>query len=76
MPVAAVCAAARVVLKPKTPGRDGSTHLVLSPLEFMQRRAAPVPCSSSRLRGSASSACARGVPAHRLIATLDRSHPH
>ena len=36
-------AAGQVVLKPKTFWRDGSTHLVLSPLEFMQRVAALVP---------------------------------
>ena len=35
-------AAGQVVLKLKTPWRDGSTHLVLSPLEFMQRLAALV----------------------------------
>ena len=31
--------AGQVVLKPKTPWRDGTTLLVLSPLEFMQRLA-------------------------------------
>ena len=36
-------AAAQVVLKLKTPWRDGTTHLVMSPLEFMQRLAARVP---------------------------------
>ncbi len=36
-------AAGQVVLKLKTPWRDGTTHLVLSPLEFMQRLAALVP---------------------------------
>ena len=30
----------QVVLKLKTPWRDGTTHLVMSPLEFMQRLAA------------------------------------
>jgi hypothetical protein len=29
-------AAGQVVLKLKTPWRDGTTHLVMSPLEFMQ----------------------------------------
>jgi hypothetical protein len=41
------CNAARqVVLKLKTPWRDGTTHLVISPLEFMQRLALPFkrPC--------------------------------
>ena len=36
-------AAGQVVLKLKTPWRDGPTHLVMSPLEFMQRLAALVP---------------------------------
>jgi hypothetical protein len=34
-----------VVLKLKTPWRDGTTHLVMSPLEFVQRLAALVPRS-------------------------------
>jgi len=33
----------QVVLTLKTPYRDGTTHIVLSPLEFMQRLAALVP---------------------------------
>ena len=36
-------AAGQVVLKLKTPLRDGTTHLVMLPLEFMQRLAALVP---------------------------------
>ncbi len=36
-------AARQVALKLKTPWRDGTTHLVMSPLEFMQRLAALVP---------------------------------
>jgi Putative transposase len=36
-------AAGQVVLKLKTPWRDGTTHLVISPLELMQRLAALVP---------------------------------
>ena len=32
--------AAQVELKLKTPWRDGTTHLVMSPLEFIQRLAA------------------------------------
>ncbi len=36
-------AVAQVVLKLKTPWRDGTTHLVMSPLEFMQRLVALVP---------------------------------
>jgi hypothetical protein len=38
-----VNAAGQVQLELKTPSRDGTTHLVLSPLEFMQRLAALVP---------------------------------
>jgi len=41
------------VLKPKTPLREGTTHLVMSPLAFMQRLAALVP--SSRLPDLANS---------------------
>lgn len=33
----------QVVLKLKTPWRNGTTHLVLSPMEFMRRLAALVP---------------------------------
>ena len=36
-------AAGQVVLKLTTPWRDGTTHLVMSPLEFMQPLAAPAP---------------------------------
>jgi Putative transposase len=36
-------AARQVELRLKTPCRDGTTHLVMSPLEFMQRLAALVP---------------------------------
>jgi hypothetical protein len=36
-------AAGQVVPTLKTPWRDGTTHLVMSPLEFMQRLAALVP---------------------------------
>ena len=36
-------AAGQVMLKLKTPWRDGTTHLVMSPLAFMQRLAALVP---------------------------------
>ena len=36
-------AVGQVELKLKTPWRDGTTHLVMSPLEFMQRLAALVP---------------------------------
>ena len=36
-------AAGQVVLTLKTHWRDGTTHLVMSPLEFMQRLAGPEP---------------------------------
>ena len=36
-------AAGQVVLKLKTAWRDGTTHLVMAPLEFMQRLAALLP---------------------------------
>ena len=35
--------AGQVVLRLNTPWRDGTTHIVMSPLEFMQRLAALVP---------------------------------
>ena len=35
--------AGAVVLQLKTPYRDGTTHLVMTPLEFLQRLAALVP---------------------------------
>ena len=38
-----VNAAGQVELELKTPWRDGTTHLLMSPLEFMQRLAALVP---------------------------------
>ena len=44
----------QVVLKLKIPWRDGTTHLVISPLDFMQRLAAMVPrprLHLSRLHG-------------------------
>jgi hypothetical protein len=36
-------AAGQVELKLKAPWRDGTTHLIMTPLEFMQRLAAVVP---------------------------------
>ena len=42
-------AAGQVVLKLKTAWRDGTTHLVMSPLVFMQRLAALVPRSRLHL---------------------------
>jgi hypothetical protein len=43
-------AAGQVVLKLKTPRRDGTTHLAMSPLEFMQQLATLLPQSALRLR--------------------------
>ena len=42
-PIVQCNAAGQVVLKLKTAWRDGTTHIVMSPLEFMQRLAALVP---------------------------------
>lgn len=42
-------AAGQVKQKLKTPWRDGTTHLVMSPLAFMQRLAALVPRPKLRL---------------------------
>jgi hypothetical protein len=42
-------AAGQVVLKLKTPWRDGTTRLAMSPLEFIQRLAARSPHRPSRL---------------------------
>jgi hypothetical protein len=39
-----------VVLKLKTPWQDGTTHLVMSPLEFMQLLAALVPSKTTSTR--------------------------
>jgi hypothetical protein len=65
--------AGQVELKLKTPWRDGTTHLVMSPLEFMQRLAALVPrprlhlirfhgvlAPNAKLRSSGGAARARG----------------
>ena len=46
-------AAGQVELKLKTPWRDGTTHLVMSLLEFMQRLVAPKPRSLQRPRMTA-----------------------
>ena len=43
----------QVVLKLKTPYRDGTSHLMMSPLEFMQRLAALVPRPRLHLRAPA-----------------------
>jgi len=41
----------------QTPWRDGTTHLVMSPLEFMQRPDAVVVGTSSRSREARASDC-------------------
>jgi hypothetical protein len=46
-------AAGQVELKLKMPWRDGTTHLVMSPLVFMKRLAAPKPRSRLRPRMTA-----------------------
>ena len=46
--------AGQVELKLKTPWRDGTTHLVMSPLEFMQRLAAQA--TEGRLSGTCATA--------------------
>jgi len=55
-------AAGQVVLKMKTPWRDGTTNLVMSALEFMQLLDAIVP----RPRGTALG-CSRDVWRERLL---------
>jgi len=47
-------AVGQIVLKLKTPWRDGTTHRVISPLEFMQRLSALVPRPHLQFRGLAS----------------------
>jgi hypothetical protein len=44
----------RIELKLKAAWRDGTTHLVMRPLEFMQRLAARVPRPRPHLIGSVS----------------------
>jgi Putative transposase len=42
----------QVELKLETPWQDGTMHLVLSPVAFMHRQAAPVPTTLTRSRGA------------------------
>jgi hypothetical protein len=44
-------------LKLKTPWRDGTTHLVTSPLQLVPRLAAPVPATLGRSREARASDC-------------------
>ena len=57
--------AGQVVLTLKTPYRDGTTHLVMSPLEFMQRLAALVPRPRLHL-----------IRFHGVLAPNARLRPH
>ncbi len=63
-------AAGQAVLKLKTSWRDGTTHLVMSPLEVMQRMAALDVCTISWSREAHASDCFaaanRGIPEARL----------
>ena len=45
--------AGQVALKLKTPWRDGTTHLVMSPLEFMQRAGSAAAAQGSGARAAA-----------------------
>jgi len=56
-------AAGQVELKLKTPWRDGTTHLVMSPLEFMQRLAARA--TEGRPSGTRAAAAAASHPVPR-----------
>ena len=55
-------AAGQVELKLKTPWRDGTTHLVMSPLEFMQRLAARATEGCSSGTRAAAAAASHPVP--------------
>lgn len=55
-------AAGQVVMKLKASWRDGTTHLVMSPLEFTQRLAALVPRPCRPALG-----CSRDVQRERLL---------
>ena len=60
-------AVSQLVLELKTPWRDGTTHLVMSPLEFMQRMAALVHrprLHLIRFHGVLARATASGRPIH------------
>ena len=60
-------AAGQVELKLKTPWRDGTTHLVMSPLEFMQRLAARA--TEGRPSGSCAAAAVASDPVPRRAGT-------
>ncbi len=62
-------AAGQVVLKLKTAWRDGTTHLVMSPLEFMQRLAALVVPQEAEAPAQAAppAECEAGCAHHRPV---------
>ena len=59
-------------LKFKTPWRDGTTHLVMSPLEFVQLLAAPVPATLSRSREARASDCFVATDSGRRMSLMGR----
>ena len=62
-------AAGEVVLKLKSPWRDGTPHLVMSPLEFMQRRAA-VPTPRLHLIGFHAALAPSSTTSAKLLALV------
>ena len=69
-------AAGQVVLKLKTPWRDGTTHLVMSPLAFMQRLAALVPRPKGLALGMSSLLVDVAAACLRLRRSLPAACPH
>jgi hypothetical protein len=69
-------AAGQVVLKLKTPWRDGTTHLVMSPLAFMQRLAALVPRPKGLALGMSSLLVDVDAACLRLRRSLPAAGPH
>jgi hypothetical protein len=64
-------AAGQLELKLKTPWRDGTTHVVMSPLEFMQRLAALVPRPLKRVIDVDIQNCSNcGAGELKIIATI------
>jgi hypothetical protein len=61
-----------VELKLKTPWRDGTTHLVMSPLEFMRRLAALVPRGPPEQEEPAAEAAATAVCEGEIV----QARPH
>jgi hypothetical protein len=60
-----------VVLQLKSPYRDGTTHIVMSPLEFMQRLAALVPRPRLRSCSKIPQASARQGENRRESSVID-----